>query len=743
MARIPTYDRKVTQVTAQQFQHTENPIGVAIKGAAQGLGAAGDLLSAEQKYQKVKENEQNQLYKAQLEADTAKIYDADNNTLNDLGVAQIKIQDQFKDAPDLQKMNDALKDEYSQITQKYIQGLSPAGAEHYMKLANSELQNRMRQNETFYKTRSAALLKSRESQLANTIDNNIDTDVIRAGLTGEPYANVGVNLKESGRYELSPDEALLPDNVKKKAASIANKYYLAALDRPIVDQYDESGELTFPGIVSSDKLQVPFDIYAGAEKDINDYFDKIVENADANPNLTAFQKNKIAQQAEAQKLAKMRQFDRIVKGEQEKTLADFLVMPDAEILEQVKSQQLKKLDELDKSVDKARKLSEKADKQLKAIQDGRAKDNAKAVKAMEKFYKMATDIPVKTAEQEATAEPLYANGASRNALNNIAAIAADPILTPGDRFEQAMVEMQKVYDQNLSDGETEKANELIRKALLDKTFASNLKSVLDIAETTYPSYFSTFFQDPNTPNAQRLKREYHKSQNEILDQAIMAVENGSLADGKAIYTTGMRNLYRKSLLPAGIDIDELERQKNSHETPIFFQNGQPMEFMGFASNGELMSRPAYGVAPDLEKAENERQLQIARNAKLESKSIFETMLDAQNKSLGITPSKMRVTSVKSEPNIKRRTQTVELGEGNLTKNESRMYNAFGDVSTFKDYYDKYQDGEFTQEDADNLGILKENAEKAFKIIAEKVLKGEDETKALEDGFVSFDVKGIV
>ena len=177
MARIPTYDRQVTQVTAQQFQHTENPIGVAIRGAAQGLGAAGDLLSAEQKYQKVKENEQNQLYKAQLEADTAKIYDADNNTLNDLGVAQIKIQDQFKDAPDLQKMNDALKDEYSQITQKYIQGLSPAGAEHYMKLANSELQNRMRQNETFYKTRSAALLKSRESQLANTIDNNIDTEI--------------------------------------------------------------------------------------------------------------------------------------------------------------------------------------------------------------------------------------------------------------------------------------------------------------------------------------------------------------------------------------------------------------------------------------------------------------------------------------------------------------------------------------------------------------------------------------
>ena len=121
------------------------------------------------------------------------------------------------------------------------------------------------------------------------------------------------------------------------------------------------------------------------------------------------------------------------------------------------------------------------------------------------------------------------------------------------------------------------------------------------------------------------------------------------------------------------------------------------------------------------------------------------MLDAQNKSLGITPSKMTVTAVKSDPSVKNRTRTVMLdgGDGYLTPNEKRMYNAFGDVSTFKDYYDKYQNGEFTQEDADNLGILKENAEKAFNSIAEKVLNGEDETKALEDGFISFDVKGIV
>lgn len=250
MARIPTYDRQQTQVTPKQYFNTENPVGVAVKGVAQGLGAAGGVIESVQDYQKVKEQEQDSLYKADLEADTAKIYNADNNTLNDLGVAQVKIQNQFKDAPDLQKMNDALRDEYSQITQKYIQDLTPAGAEHYMKLANAELQNRMRQNETFYKTRSAALLKARESQLANTIDDNIDRDVVRAGLIGEPYSNVGVNLKEGGRYELSPDEVLLPDNVRKKAASIANKYYLAALDRPVVDQYDENGDLTFPGIVS-------------------------------------------------------------------------------------------------------------------------------------------------------------------------------------------------------------------------------------------------------------------------------------------------------------------------------------------------------------------------------------------------------------------------------------------------------------------------------------------------------------
>lgn len=730
MARIPTYDSQVTQVVAQKEFHVDSTASAVASGLTQGIKGAANMVGAVSDYHRVQERQQQALEKADLEADTAKIYDADNNTLNDLGVAQAEIQEQYRNAPNLQKMNDALKDKYNTIVQKYAEGLTPAGAEHYLKLANSELQNRMRQNETFYKTRSAALAKSNELKLANTIDTNIDNDVIRAGLMGEPYSNIGINIKEGGRYELSPDEALLPESAKKKAASISNKYYLAALDRPVLDQYDENGDLAFPGIVSSDKLQIPFDIYNGAEQEINDYYDNIVAQADANPNLSASQKNKIANQAEAQKIAKMRQFDRALKGEQERTLADFLVMPDSEILEQAKVQ---------KTAPTANNLSEKASKQIQVIQAERAKDNAKATKAMEKFYKISSDVPVKSPEEEMQAQQLYSNAMSRNALNNIASLTGDPALTPGDKFEKLINELETIYKQNLSDGETEKANNLARRALLDETFGSNLKSILDIAETTYPSYMTTYFQDPNTPNALRLKREYHKQQNLILDQAITAVENGSLADGKAIYVAGMRNLYRKSLLPAGIDIDELERQKNNGETPIFFQNGQPMEFKGFASNGEIMSVPAYGVAPDLEAAENERQLQIARNAALAKKSIFDIMLADR------IPIKTTVNAVKSSPNPKTRTQKITFESGNyLTKNESRMYNAFGDVSTFKDFYDKYKSGEFTQEDADKLGITKERAENAFKQVdVDMVMKGYDETKALETEFLSFDVKGIV
>lgn len=729
MATIPTYDSQVTQAVAQKEFHVDSTGSAVVSGLTQGIKDAANIVDAVSDYQRVQERQQQALDKADLEADTAKIYDADNNTLNDLGVAQAEIQEQYRNAPNLQKMNDALKDKYNTIVQKYAEGLTPAGAEHYLKLANSELQNRMRQNETFYKTRSAALAKSNELKLANTIDANIDNDVIRAGLMGEPYSNIGINIKEGGRYELSPDEALLPESAKKKAASISNKYYLAALDRPVLDQYDENGDLAFPGIVSSDKLQIPFDIYNGAEQEINDYYDNIVAQADANPNLSASQKNKIANQAEAQKIAKMRQFDRALKGEQERTLADFLVMPDSEILEQAKVQ---------KTAPTTNNLSEKASKQIQVIQAERAKDNAKATKAMEKFYKISSDVPVKSPEEEMQSQQLYSNAMSRNALNNIASLTGDPALTPGAKFEKLINELETIYKQNLSDGETEKANNLARRALLDETFGSNLKSILDIAETTYPSYMTAHFQDTNALHSLGLKREYHKQQNLILDQAITAVENGSLADGKAIYVAGMRNLYRKSLLPAGIDIDELERQKNNGETPIFFQNGQPMEFKGFASNGEIMSVPAYGVAPDLEAAENERQLQIARNAALAKKNIFSIMAES-------IPLPKTIESIKVSPNPKTRTQKTTFEPGNyLTKNESRMYNAFGDVSTFKDFYDKYKSGEFTQEDADKLGITKERAENAFKQVdVDMVMKGYDETKALETEFLSFDVKGIV
>lgn len=730
MATIPTYNSQVTKVVPQQKFHVDSTASAVVEGLTQGIRDAANVVGAVADYEKAKTRKQQALDKANLEADTAKIYEADNSTLNDLGVAQLRIQEQYKNAPNLQSMNDDLINEYNQIVSKYSSGLTPAGAEHYKKLANHELQNRMRQNESYYKARSAALAKANESKLANTIDANIDSEVIRAGLTGQPYSNFGINLQEGGRYELSPDEALLTEDAKKKAASITNKYYLSALDRPVLDQYDDNGDLLFPGIVSADKTQVPFDIYNGAEQEISNYYDNIVAQADANPNLSASKKNKIAQQAEAQKIAKMRQFDRALKGEQEKTLANFLIMPDSEILEQAKNQQKKDLDS---------NITGKAREQIKLIQDERAKDNKKVVDAMERFYKINSDAPVKSPTEELQAEQLYTNAISRSALNAISTIASDTSLTPGARFEQTIKELETIYKQNLADDEQAKAANLARKALLDKTFGRNLKNILDIAETTYPPYMNTYFQDANAPHSLALKRDYYKQQNAILDEAIAAVENGSLADGKAIYVAGMRNLYRKSLLPAGIDIDELERQKNNGETAIFFQNGQPMEFKGFASNGEIMSQPAYGVAPDLEKAENERQLQIARNKKLDQRSIFDVMLDAQ----GIFTRDITVKTTVVNPNPKERTKTVKLS-GGLTKNESRLYNAFGDVSTFKDFYEKYKSGEFTQEDADKLGITKARAEQAFnRVDVNKTMKGYDEIKALETEFLSFDVKGIV
>lgn len=57
MARIPTYTRQVTQVTAPREYHTDSAISAAISGAVSGIGQAQNLVRSVSAYQQVQKAE--------------------------------------------------------------------------------------------------------------------------------------------------------------------------------------------------------------------------------------------------------------------------------------------------------------------------------------------------------------------------------------------------------------------------------------------------------------------------------------------------------------------------------------------------------------------------------------------------------------------------------------------------------------------------------------------------------------
>lgn len=332
MARIPTYDRQVTQVTAQQFQHTENPIGVAIKGAAQGIGAASDLLDAEQKYQDAKADEAYKLNQAPRE-------NAITNSILQLNKENKSIREGMATAPNPEKANELLDKKFNDIINNPPQDLDSKSLEKWQQVMLAQQRSLKLQNLNWGTTAAARAGKQAARNANVTLYDMYMDDAWWSGINNVPYTNGGLALDDKGRYTDRYIPALNPGDTNIQNAlhrsdliGMASKP-LTNMDikgRPvegIVGEIDElSGEAGdhFWSTDNQEGSKGLWDWVSGkfkkkttpqeiGQERINSYFDDVRESIEAS-GLSSSEKKALTSFADAQQRAREREFTAYIQA---------------------------------------------------------------------------------------------------------------------------------------------------------------------------------------------------------------------------------------------------------------------------------------------------------------------------------------------------------------------------------------------------------------------------------------------
>lgn len=309
MARIPTYDRQVTQVTPQQFQHTENPIGVAIKGTAQGLGAAGDVLESTQKYEKIKENEDYQLNSLEK-----------NRRIKDdafgLNEANMKIRQALAKNPNYKIANEKLLAEYNKLADNPPDGMDERSVKEWKNALYNMYDNLRTNNLKWSQTETTRLAKQSQKELADGL-HEITLDSMRnAGYLHQPAKMFNLSLNGDGSVA---DDYVLPRDKAETANQNegATEFIAQYLQAPLVDPENNNGIFfdlrtieeqapkTFLGFTTR-KGQTQRDM---GVKQINEFFDKELDIIQNHPALDDKSKAYLESFADVQKKKRLAEFD--------------------------------------------------------------------------------------------------------------------------------------------------------------------------------------------------------------------------------------------------------------------------------------------------------------------------------------------------------------------------------------------------------------------------------------------------
>lgn len=257
----------------------------------------------------------------------AKLADAQLSAFEELSAANNRIREKYRDNPDGEKMNAELKDAYESVRGKYEQDLDSAALKAFRKGVDSNMREFIRANYTDSRSRKAAIAAKKEKALKDKIATAQQSAIYNAGRKGAPIEEVAAQIVPKELQE-NPNMPVSPE-VKRQVEAIPALYVAGAIDKPAYDSYDDDGNLDAEGIIPAQDIHAPVNF----DKKIDDYYDRVIEDIEALPGLTDYQKKKFTEKADLAREMRKQDFHRYLGEYKTGATADFIRDPQSDMLD--------------------------------------------------------------------------------------------------------------------------------------------------------------------------------------------------------------------------------------------------------------------------------------------------------------------------------------------------------------------------------------------------------------------------
>lgn len=338
---IQQHRRQYTQLKMSPYNSTagqgEEEIGKTLSGIGQLLAETGKTVGKIGDYKEIEAKRiEDEEAKAAgrtgrggglTDEAEAKLADAQLGAFEDLSAANNRIREKYRDNPDGEKMNAELRDAYESVRSKYEKELDSAALKAFRKSVDSNMREFIRANYTDSRSRKAAIAAKKEKALKEKIATAQQSAIYNAGRKGAPIEEVAAQIVPKELQE-NPNMPVSPE-VKRQVEAIPALYVAGAIDKPAYDSYDDDGNLDVEGIIPAQDIHAPVNF----DKKIDDYYDRIIEDIEALPGLTDYQKKKFTEKADLAREMRKQDFHRYLGEYKTGATADFIRDPQSDLLD--------------------------------------------------------------------------------------------------------------------------------------------------------------------------------------------------------------------------------------------------------------------------------------------------------------------------------------------------------------------------------------------------------------------------
>lgn len=338
---IQQHRRQYTQLKMSSYNsdagRADKEMGQTLSGLGQVLASAGDTAKTIGKYQEVAQEriEDEEAKKAGrtgrggglTDEAQAKLSDAQLSAFEELSAINNRIREKYRDNPDGEKMNAELHDAYESVRQKYEKDLDSAALKAFRKGVDSNMREFIRANYSDARSRKAAIAAKKERELKQRVADAQQSAIYNAGRRGSPIEDIAAQVIPE-ELQQNPNMPV-SDEVKRQVEAIPALYVAGMIDKPAYDTYDDNNQLDAQGIIPAEQVVAPVNF----DKIIDDYYDRVIEDIDALPGLTEYQRKKFTEKADLAREMRKQDFARYLGEYKRGATADFMRDPQSDMLD--------------------------------------------------------------------------------------------------------------------------------------------------------------------------------------------------------------------------------------------------------------------------------------------------------------------------------------------------------------------------------------------------------------------------